>query len=236
LQALRALDKEGQISIYESRLIAKDQDGAVHMLDTADNQSVPMIAGGTGVGALVGLLGGPVGMVVGAVAGALISSIGDLKDVGVTDEFVGDITLALTPGKAAVVADIVEEWMTPLDTRMERIGGVVFRRARSFVKTSQDDRDAAAHQAEMEELKAERARAKADRLDKIDARIDHLRTKLENATERKRVKMRLNEQQREAKIQELQEAARQADGEVRRRKEAQLADLRRDYEEKVAVG
>jgi len=51
--------------------------------------------------------------------------------VGVTDEFVSDVTAALTPGKVAVVADISEEWVTPLDMRVEQIGGVVFRRARS---------------------------------------------------------------------------------------------------------
>lgn len=59
--------------------------------------------------------------------GLLGGSIGDLRDVGVTDEFVADITTALTPGKAAVVAHIVEEWMTPLDTRMESIDACGFR-------------------------------------------------------------------------------------------------------------
>jgi hypothetical protein len=166
----------------------------------------------------------------------LIGSIIDLNDAGVTEEFVSDIETALTPGKFAVVADIVEEWMTPLDTRMESIGGVLFRRPRKLVKTSLDDRDAAANQAEMDQLKAERAQAKADRLEKIDARIDHLRSKLESAIERRRVKMRLREQQREAKIQALQAKADQAQGEIRQRQEARIAELRADYAEKVAVG
>ena len=39
-----------------------------------------------------------------------------------------------------MVADIAEEWVTPLDTRMDRIGGVVFRRARTLVKNLQADR------------------------------------------------------------------------------------------------
>lgn len=153
-----------------------------------------------------------------------------------TDEFVGDVRTALTPGKVALVADIVEEWMTPLDTRMESIGGVVFRRARTSVEDSQDGRDAAAHQAEVEQLQVERAQAKSDRLEKIDAAIDRLRVKVEKAVERKRSRMRLEEQRREAKIQELQAKADQAQGEVRRRQVARIGELRRDYARHAAGG
>jgi uncharacterized membrane protein len=150
-----------------------------------------MIGGGTALGALVGLLGGPAGVLVGATAGAVIGTITDMEESGVTDEFVNDVTTTLSPGKAALVADISEERVTPLDARMEQIGGVVFRRARTLVQDTQDDRDTAAHRAEIEQLKAERAQARSDRLAKIDATIDHVRAKLEAAIERKRVKMQL---------------------------------------------
>ena len=235
-QSLRDLDSEGEISVYEAQIVAKEPGGAVRVIDTADMLGFPLIAGGTAVGALVGLLGGPIGALVGATAGVFIGSIGDVDEVGVTDDFVTDVSTVLTPGKIAVVADIAEEWVTPLDTRMEQIGGVVFRWTRSLVESTRDDRNAAAHRAEMEQLKAERAQARSDRLAKIDARIDHLRAKLENAIERKRVKMQLRQRQREAKIQALQTKANQSAGEIRRRNEARIAELRRDYREKAAVG
>jgi len=73
-----------------------------------------------------------------------------------------------------------------------------------------------------------------DRLEKIDARIDSLRVKLENAIQRKRVKTQLRQQQREAKIQALQAKANQTQGANRRRQEARIADLRREYEDKAA--
>jgi|SRR5271157_2711629 len=233
---LRQLDREGEISVYEAQIVAKEPGGGVRVIDNPEISSYGMTIGGTVLGALVGLLGGPVGALVGASAGALIGSIGDAKEAGLTDEFVNDIATALTPGKVAVVADIAEEWVTPLDTRMERVGGVVFRRTLTVVKTTQEDRDAAAHRAEMEQLKAERARAKSDRLAKIDAKIDNLRAKMENAIERQRLKMQLHQQQREAKIQALQGKANQAEGESRRRQEARIAELRRDYAEKAAMG
>jgi len=235
-RALKALDRDGDISVNEAQVIAKGPTGAVRVVDTADLLAFPLIGGGSVVGALIGLLGGPIGALVGATAGALIGTVGDAVQAGVTDEFISDIETALKPDKAAVVAEIAEEWMTPLDEQMERIGGLVFRRARTFEKTTQDDLDAAAHQAEMDELELERAQAKSNRLAIVDARIDKLRAKLENAIQRKRDKMALHQQQREAKIKALQTKADQADGEVRRRQEARIAELRRDYAAKGGVG
>jgi hypothetical protein len=169
-------------------------------------------------------------------AGGLIGSIGDLVHAGVTDEFVNDVNTAMTVGKFAVVADVSEDWVTPLDTRMEQIGGVVFRRTRSEVKRMHHDHDVAAHRAEMEQLKAERAQAKSERLAKIDAGIDALRKKLESATERDRSKMQVRQNQRDAKVQALKAKAGQLQGENRRRLEARIAEVRRDYEEKAAAG
>jgi len=168
-------------------------------------------------------------------AGGLIGSIGDLVHAGVTDEFVNDVNTAMTAGKFAVVADVSEDWVTPLDTRMEQIG-VVFRRTRSEVKRMHHDRDVAAHRAEMEQLKAERAQGRSDRLAKIDATIDALRKKLESATERDRSQMLFRQNQRDARIQVLKAKADQSQGEIHRRLEARIAEVRRDYEEKAAAG
>jgi uncharacterized membrane protein len=236
LQVLRDLDGDGEISVYESRIVAREPSGFVRVIDDADMVGFPMIVGGASVGALVGLLGGPAGVVVGATAGALLGSVADWGESGMTDDFVEDIQTALTPGKVALVAEIAEEETTPLDARMESTGGAVFRRACTLVDATQEDRDAAAHRAEMEQLKVERAQARSELVAKIDARIDNLRAKLENAIERKRVNMQLRRQRREAKIQALQAKADRAKGEVRRRHEARIAELRRDYDERAAAG
>jgi uncharacterized membrane protein len=235
LQVLRDLDGNGEIFVYEAQVVAREPSGAVRVIDNKGIVAFSVIAGGGMLGALVGLLGGPVGALVGAGTGALIGWIADLEETGVSDEFIKEVETALRPGKVALLAEISEDWVTPLDTRMEEIGGVVFRRAYTLVKTTEDDRDAAAHRTEMERLKVERTQARSDRLAKIDAKIDGLRVKLENAIERKRAKMQLRQQQREAKIQALQAKANRAEGEARRRQEARIAELRREYEEKAAV-
>lgn len=235
LQALRELDSEGEISVYDEQIVAKEASGAVRVIDKGDTSAIPVIAGSTVVGTLIGFLGGPVGAFVGGATGALIGSISDL-DEGLTKEFLNDVTTALTPGKFALIADLAEEWVVPLDMRMESLGGVVFRRPRTLVETTEEDRDAAAHRAQMEQLQAERAQVRSDRLAKIDAKIDKLRIKLENALERKRVKMESRQQQRQAKIRALQTKANQAQGEARRRQEARIAELQREYAEKASVG
>jgi len=235
-EILRQLERDGEISVYEAQMIAKEPSGSIQYIDNSDTLAFPVIGGTTAVGALVGLLGGPLGALLGGMAGGLIGSIGDLVHAGVTDEFVNDVNTAMTVGKFALVADVSEDWVTPLDARMEEIGGVVFRRTRSEVKRMHHDRDVAAHRAEMEQLKAERAQARADRLAKIDATIDALRNKLGNAIERDRSKVLFRQNQRDARIQALQAKADQSQGEIRRRLKARIAEIRGDYEEKAAAG
>jgi uncharacterized membrane protein len=235
-EILRQLDRDGEISVYEAQMIAKEPSGSIRYLDNSDKMAFPVIGGSTAVGAFIGLLGGPLAALIGGMAGGLIGSIGDLVHAGVTDEFVDDVNTAMTAGKFAVVADVSEDWVTPLDTRMEEIGGVVFRRTRSEVKRIHHDRDVAAHRAEMAQLKAERAQARSDRQAKIDATIDALRKKLEDAIERDHCKMRFRQNQRDARIQVLKAKADQSQGEIRRRQEARIAEVRRDYEEKSALG
>ena len=234
-EALRQLDLDGEISVYDVQLIRKESSGSIQYVDTTDKLAFPVIGGTSAVGVIVGLLGGPVGALVGGLAGGLIGSIVDLVHAGVTDDFVNDVNTAMTPGKFAVVADISEDWEWPLDTRMEKIGGVVFRRPRVEIKRMHHDRDVAAHRAEMEQLKAERAQARSERQAKIDAKIDALRKKLEDALERDRSKMLSRQSERDAKIKALKAKADQSQGEIRRRLEARIAEVRQDYEERAVA-
>src|SRR5258708_34470097 len=86
----------------------------------------------------------------------------DLAKVGVGEDFLDEVGQHLQPGKAAVVAEVWEEWVMPVDTRMEAAGGVVFRCARGEVLDYQLERDAAALKAEVADRKAEDAQAGKD--------------------------------------------------------------------------
>ena len=141
-RALKELDTEGSITIYAESVIKKNADGTVSVMQAEGDFPVRTV-GGTAVGSLIGLLGGPVGFGIGAVAGALAGSIGDLYVAGVNADFLDDVSATLTPGKCAVVADVSEEWVTPVDSRMEAVGGVVFRSLKTTVEDDQRARDVA---------------------------------------------------------------------------------------------
>jgi hypothetical protein len=52
------------------------------------------------------------------VTGALV----DLSTIGVGKEFADDVIKLLLPNRLAIVAEVAEEWTTPVDIHMERIG------------------------------------------------------------------------------------------------------------------
>jgi len=237
LEALRELDRNNEISLYEAQIISKGSSGAVSVVESKDALAFPLIWGAGVVGGLIGILGGPLGVAAGASLGGLIGSLGDLKEEGVTEEFVNDVKIAVAPDKSAVVADL-DEWVhESVATRMKKLGGVLLRcHIRDAVEQGEKDFDAAAHRAEIDQLNLERAQVRREDLAKIDAKIDHLRGKLENAIEGRRVKMQLRREQREAKIKALQEKAARSKGEIQRRQQARIAELRQDYSAKTKAG
>ena len=175
-RALKELDSEGSISVYAEAVIKKDDDGTVTVKQVDEDFPIRTVSG-TAIGALIGLLGGPIGFAIGAVGGTLAGSIWDMNRAGVSAEFFDDVSAKLTPGKWAVVSEISEEWVTPVDTRMEALGGTVFRTARRDVEHEQCARDAAATKADIAQLKAEQAKSRAEHKARLQTRIDTLNKK-----------------------------------------------------------
>ncbi len=130
-------------------MIKKNAEGKTVVLKTVDDYPLATV-GGTAIGSLIGLLGGPYGVIVGAATGTLVGATSDLYRSGVSAEFVDDVSAILTPGKYAVVADISEEWTTPLDVKMEKLDGQVFRTARLDVEADQLSSEMAAHDREID--------------------------------------------------------------------------------------
>ena len=127
LTALKDLHRDGDITLYASTVIAKDPSGTVSVRQAADRGPIGTLVGIV-TGGLVGLLGGPAGVAVGAYVGGFGGLMYDLFNAGVSMDFVDEVAASLTPGKAAVVADVDETWVTPIDTRLGALGGTTFRR------------------------------------------------------------------------------------------------------------
>lgn len=80
-----------------------------------------------------------------------------------------------------MVAEVWEEWVTPLDSRMEAIGGIVLRQAREGIVDSQIERDIASLKAEIANFEAECARADKETKAKLQAKINNAQDRLKAA-------------------------------------------------------
>ena len=229
VRAFSEMNAEGSVDVAVVCVIKKESDGTVSTKEVADGFPIGTFAG-TALGSMVGLLGGPVGFAVGATTGAFAGMIGDLYSVGVDEEFVADVAAALMPGKCAVVAEVEEEWVTPLDTRMEALGGVVYRTLRSTVEEEHWKRDIAAAKAEREQLRIEHAKAQADRKAKLQAQIDKLSERIEAKIARVQARSQQATREFQARVQSLQQKADKEKGEAKAAVEARIAKLRRDYQ------
>jgi len=176
-KALNELDAEGSISVHAEAVIKKNDDGTATIKQKGEEFPIKTV-GGTAIGALIGLLGGPIGVAVGAVAGTFAGAAWDTNRAGVNAEFLDDVSAKLTPGKWAVVSQVSEEWVTPVDTRMAGLGGTVFRSALKNVEHEQYVRDVAAIKADIAQLTAEQAKSRADQKAKLQLEIDNLNKKL----------------------------------------------------------
>jgi hypothetical protein len=153
----------------------------------------------------------------------------------VSTSFVDIVLQELTPGKAAVVAEVEEEWVTPLDTRMEAIGGVVVREPRADFEYLQYHEEVTALKEEFAELKAEYGQARKETRAKLKARVDQTQKKLENASARAESWMDRRRKEVEAKVKALQAGAAEASAERKARSEKRAAEIRADHERRSAL-
>ena len=205
-RALLQLDAEGSISVYGYAVVAKNADGTSSVKQEDDSGPIGTLLG-TSLGSLVGLLAGPVGLAVGAAAGLTAGSAADLYNSGVGEDFIVDVSKTLVPNKVAVIAEIDEDWTTPVDTRMEAIGGTVFRRALADVQKTVHDENVAALKADLAQLKAEHAQAQANRKAKLQEKINQLDSKLQAQLQKAKERREAAEREAKAKVQVLKTRA-----------------------------
>jgi len=227
-RALKELHAEGSITVYGIAVIAKDASGKISVKQAADAGPLGTAVGAL-VGTLVGLLGGPVGAVVGYGSGALVGVLSDVYNAGVSTDFVNSVSEKLTPGKTAVAAEVTEDWVTPLDSRMEAIGGTVIREQRSDFEDDQIDKEVKARKADVARLKAEFAQATDDRKAKLKAQIAEAQAKLSAAAGRAKSRMTQLQQEGQAKLKELQNQAASAKRDTKAKIDQHIAEAKADY-------
>lgn len=144
LHALWKLDEHGEITIHGAAVVQRDDLGYVRVATKHTDLGV-RTALGVGIGALLGALAGPIGAAagasiavgaaagVGATAGGMIGLTADVVKSGEHEQAVYETSFALGRGQSAVVAEVSEDWTTPVNTVAERFGGTVHRRPKGDV-------------------------------------------------------------------------------------------------------
>jgi uncharacterized membrane protein len=205
-KALQQLDSEGSITVYAYAVLAKNADGTATVKQGDDVGPLGTLLG-TSLGTLIGAVGGPAGMAIGAAAGLGAGSAVDLDNARIGSDFIDDVQKVLSPNKVALMADIEEDWTTPVDTRMEAIGGTVFRRGLSEVSQTANEEDIAAMKADLAQLKAEHAKAQADRKAKLQDKINQIDSKIQAQLQKAKERREAAQRQAQEKVKILKAKA-----------------------------
>ena len=205
-RALSQLDSDGSIGLWAYAIVTKNADGTSTVRQDDDAGPLGTVVG-TSLGSLLGLLFGPAGLAIGATAGLAGGATADLAHAGVGEDFIDDVSSTLSPKKVALVAEIDEDWTFPVDNRMEAIGGLVFRRARSDVRHQVHEENVASMKADMAQFKAEHAQAHADRKAKLQEKINQLDSKIQAQLEKAKEKRQASEREAQARAQILKSKA-----------------------------
>jgi uncharacterized membrane protein len=229
-RALFELEQGGNIAVHAQTVVQKNNDGSITEKKTEGIFPVGTVAG-TALGALMGLIGGPLGLGVGAVIGGTAGVIRDFYKAGVASDFLAEVEAALTPGKYAVIADVEEEWVTPVDVRMEEIGGVVLRTVRQQFEEELFARDAAAFRKEITQVKTELAQAHKERKAKLQAKLDELDRKLEDKLDQAADRAEERKKEIDTKVDALQKKAAAAHGEHKAAINRRITELKEQFKQ-----
>jgi uncharacterized membrane protein len=229
-RALNQLDGEGSIALYGAQVVQKNAKGEITTKDTQADFPIGTF-GGLWLGSLIGLLGGPAGMAAGAVVGTTAGALRDLTVADVDADFVDEVSNALTPGKYAVIADVNEEWVTPVDTRMEALGGTVYRTPRNHFEADQRAMDIATLKQQIAEMKAEHSQARAEAKTKLQVKIDNLNKKLNQKVDEAEERSKQLDKETEAKAQTLLKKAAKSQGDAKKALEARAKQMREKFEQ-----
>jgi len=169
-------------------------------------------------------------MLAGSLGGTLIGSLFDLANYGVSADFVAKVSSELTTGKSAIVAEIVEGWTTPLDTRMEALGGTVLRTWRADFEDEQIAREAAAEKADWEQLRTEYAQAGADAKAKVKTKLDVAKANLDATKTKADAKLEALDTELKAKVAALEQQVATAKADAKVQINQRITALRSDYQ------
>ena len=170
IHALRQLDQEQTVTIYNSAIVQRNGDGTLTVQQFDEGLLTGVSA--NAVGGLIGLLGGA-----DSAPKSALAALYDRARIG--QDFLEYVKTTLSPNKTAIMIDVEEDAISPVDSAIEANGGIVFRRTLPKVGEAIREANIAATKADLELMKVEIASVKGDRAAKLEKRVNDLQTRLD---------------------------------------------------------
>jgi uncharacterized membrane protein len=99
-QTLSSIEHTGHLSLNDSAIVVKDDQGKVHLKNEVDRGVKVGAVGGSLLGLLIASVFFPIGgLILGALGGALV---GKMANTGVSQKFVKEVSEDLEPGSSAI--------------------------------------------------------------------------------------------------------------------------------------
>jgi uncharacterized membrane protein len=235
-EGVRALRELRTVTLYAGALIAKDPNGKIVVKESAVERPAATL-GGLLMDSLMGLLG-PAAIAIDTGSGALLGAAIDAAKRGVTTEFIQAIENELAQGKVGIIAEIDEEWVTPIDIRMEPLGATVFRQTRTQIEDAFFEKEIEAQRSELAILESEKAanakiaekQKAAERNARLEAKIEATRRKIQEKEKELAERIQSVREEGEERIALLEDQKITADEEAKIQLDYRLKDIRADYQ------
>jgi uncharacterized membrane protein len=226
VRALHELHRDATVTVFGAVVAHRSDGGALSLgkrsIEPPVGLGVLALAAG-----LVVLFGGPVDT--GAFVFGCEGLVGGWRDhlhAGVTDDFLESVERVLVPGTFAVIAELSEESVFPLNTRVRALGGEVIRGPREDLVDDLLEAAANVRRTELVTRRAEEAAARAARTSSELVRaVGEARENLQRAIADIRERLDEARAELEAQVNALEEQAADAGPDVRSRIERRIAAL-----------
>ena len=127
LHKLNALQRQGDIDVYNNVLLRRNLDGTFSYLKDEREPEGWATLGGVILGPLVGALGGPVGVIVGMFAGLALGGMTDVAKYSYDYEFLDSFKNGLPVGTTTIIAEVTEPSDVFVNNALAPLCAVVFR-------------------------------------------------------------------------------------------------------------
>lgn len=191
---LNKLAGEGQIAIFGEAVLEHSSD-AINILKSTENGPISTVFGNL-VSCIVNVVGWDKSVKTPPNSETTWGLVNDVNRTLVDVEYLNEIKQMLTPGKYAIIAEINEQWVAPLNSALKPLNPIILREYRKDILDNRLQDDLFSIKKEYQELVSELKNASSDARCEIEHRMNVLKDRMQQKIEL--TKKRIDDIQKES--------------------------------------